>query len=430
MITGFIYPIIAHWVWHPEGWLSIMGFHDFAGSAVVHLTGAVCALVGCVLMGPRIGRFDKKGRPVPMPGHSVPLSALGGLILIFGFFACNGTKQGSISNPDDGIVIATAIVNTALGTSAAGLATLIFNKTGIVPGTGGNYSFLITMNGSLTGTVALCAGCNVYPAWAAVIIGALSGPLYLSFNWILLRCQIDDPLDAIPVHGGGGIWGTLAVYLFKWDGILMSWTSEAAIGLGWNIIGLFAIVSWTGINCFFMFFTLKKMGQLRVEPEQEFKGMDLMKHGESAYPADAWVEAQYMKEDAVMSDQLTPDGEIEPASKKNGGSNSQSRDGLPPNMRFSRAASYNDPHQMFPSASKLFSGMTAAAGNITKQNMAKSSTSMTVVNEGEEGTKDEKERLHVIHELAPVGKDMVAVAVAVSNNSMSSTSERNENTYI
>ena len=89
---------------------------------------------------------------------------------------------------------------------------------------------------------------------------------------ILLKFQIDDPLDAIPVHGGGGIWGTLAVYLFKWDGILMSWTSEAAIGLGWNIIGLFAIVSWTGINCFFMFFTLKKMGQLRVEPEQEFKG--------------------------------------------------------------------------------------------------------------------------------------------------------------
>ena len=89
---------------------------------------------------------------------------------------------------------------------------------------------------------------------------------------ILLKFQIDDPLDAIPVHGGGGIWGTLAVYLFKWDGILMSWTSEAAKGLGWNIIGLLAIVSWTGINCFFMFFTLKKMGQLRVEPEQEFKG--------------------------------------------------------------------------------------------------------------------------------------------------------------
>ena len=93
MITGFIYPIIAHWAWHKDGWLMQKGFHDFAGSAVVHLTGAVCALVGCVLMGPRHGRFDKDtGKPVSMPGHSVPLSALGGLILVFGFFACNGTK--------------------------------------------------------------------------------------------------------------------------------------------------------------------------------------------------------------------------------------------------------------------------------------------------------------------------------------------------
>ena len=88
--------------------------------------------------------------------------------------------------------------------------------------------------------------------------------------------QIDDPLDAIPVHGGGGIWGTLAVYLFKWDGILSSWTAEAALGLAWNIVGLFAIVSWTGITCFFMFYILKKMGQLRVAPEHEFKGKFLL----------------------------------------------------------------------------------------------------------------------------------------------------------
>lgn len=213
--------------------------------------------------------------------------------------------QGSISHPGDGIAIATAIVNTALGTSAAGLSTLIFNKTGIIPGTGGYYSFLMTMNGSLTGdylifshsaylwflsgsghnhfslcfalwrkkgrkakasqgypifnisflrkgtlsvvadvgndgasrasfqgfylifkpvlmsssgTVALCAGCNVYDAWAAVVVGALSGPLFLYFNYVLLRLRIDDPLDAIPVHGVGGVWGTLCVYIFKKDG--------------------------------------------------------------------------------------------------------------------------------------------------------------------------------------------------------------------
>ena len=93
-----------------------------------------------------------------------------------------------------------------------------------------------------------------------------------AYNQFAPFFQIDDPLDAIPVHGGGGIWGTLAVYLFKWDGILSSWTAEAALGLAWNIVGLFAIVSWTGITCFFMFYILKKMGQLRVAPEHEFKG--------------------------------------------------------------------------------------------------------------------------------------------------------------
>ena len=156
MITGFIYPVIAHWAWHRDGWLHVAGFHDFAGSGVVHLCGATCALVGCILVGPRIGRFDPVTRvPVRMPGHSVPLSALGGFILIFGFFACNGAKQGSISNPEDGVIVVQAIVNTALGTSAAGLSTLVFSKSGWLasPGTiGGKYSLLDTINGSLTGT--------------------------------------------------------------------------------------------------------------------------------------------------------------------------------------------------------------------------------------------------------------------------------------
>lgn len=395
MITGFIYPMIAHWTWHREGWLRIHGYHDFAGSGVVHLTGAVCALVGCILMGPRIGRFDKDGKPVPMPGHSVPLAALGGLILVFGFFACNGTKQGSISHPGDGVAIATSIVNTALGTSAAGLCTLIFCKTGIVPGTGHTYSFLLTMNGSLTGTVALCAGCNVYQSWAAVVVGACCGPLFLYSRYFLLNMTIDDPLDAIPVHGIGGLWGVIAVYIFKADGLIMTGSSEAAIGLAWNLIGLATIIVWTGVMCFVMFYILKKNQMLRVETEHEFKGMDLLKHGESAYPADAWVEAQYMKDGGVETS--VPNGNddaVEPPTKDN------SRDGLPPNMKFSRAASYNNPHEMFPSASKLFSGMNSVAGNVTIQKKSpKNSRSISVTGAnslstlGEEGTAEEKTSL-------------------------------------
>jgi len=380
MITGFIYPVIAHWAWHPEGWLNINGFHDFAGSAVVHLTGAVCALVGCVLMGPRIGRFDRKGQPVSMPGHSVPLSALGGLILVFGFFACNGTKQGSISNPGDGVAIATAIVNTALGTSVAGLSTLLLNKTGLVPGTGHHFSFLLTMNGSLTGTVALCAGCNIYPTWAAFVVGAIAGPLFLLSNWLLVKLKIDDPLDAIPVHGAGGLWGTLAVHFFKKDGIFVTGSSAAAMGLAWNIIGLIAIISWTGILSFVMFYALKKVKMLRVEASMEFSGMDILKHGESAYPADAWVEQQYMKEEInnvqipgtpnlprqdSTDTNITSVGAREEVSRKTSTLSLSSKNGLPPHMKYSRSASYNNPHEMFPSESKLFTGMTQLAGNIT-----------------------------------------------------------------
>jgi Amt family ammonium transporter len=108
-----------------------------------------------------------------------------------------------------------AIVNTALGTSAAGISTLLSNRLGIIPGTGQNYSLLTTINGSLTGTVALCAGCDVYELWASVAVGALAGPIFLVGKWLLLRYRVDDPLDAIPVHGGGGVLGAVAVHIFR-----------------------------------------------------------------------------------------------------------------------------------------------------------------------------------------------------------------------
>ena len=139
------------------------------------------------------------------------------------------------------------------------------------------------------GTIALCAGCNVYPSWAAVIVGGLSGPLFVFSNFLLVRCGIDDPLDAIPVHGAGGILGTIAVYIFKADGGLVTgwgqvqkadgtyWNDptypyHALNGLGWNVVGLLAITTWTGVTCFIMFSILAKLKMLRVETEQEFKG--------------------------------------------------------------------------------------------------------------------------------------------------------------
>jgi len=123
----------------------------------------------------------------------------------------------------------------------------------------------------------LCAGCNIFPSWAAVVVGAVAGPLFKIFEIVLLRMRIDDPLDAIPVHGVGGVWGILSVYIFKYDGILLGGSAAAWRGMAWNCIGLLVIVAWTSALSFCMFFILKKMKMLRVETEHEFKGMRLYK---------------------------------------------------------------------------------------------------------------------------------------------------------
>ena len=146
-------------------------------------------------------------------------------------------------------------------------------------------SILLKIKLSIIGTIALCAGCNVYPAWASVIVGGLSGPIFVFCNYIMIRCGIDDPLDAIPVHGAGGIFGTIAVYIFKAEGGLITggflskegradtnYPFDALNGLAWNVIGLIAIIAWTGVTCFIMFSILAKLKMLRVETEQEFKG--------------------------------------------------------------------------------------------------------------------------------------------------------------
>merc|ERR1712079_923164 len=181
------------------------------------------------------------------------------------------------------------------------------------------------------------------------------------------------------------------------------------------------------------FYILKKVKMLRVEAAHEFKGMDMLKHGESAYPADAWVEQQYMKEDALSGgDELTPDGGTGNGSSTSGAGGKgggRSKDGLPPNMRFSRAASYNNPHEMFPSASKLFAGMNAAAGGVTKSSGKTSrASSMSIVNEAEDGTPEEKEKLNVIQELTAAG-DLanIAIAMVTATSADTENSKKDEN---
>ncbi|OWF37328.1 putative ammonium transporter 1 isoform X2 [Mizuhopecten yessoensis] len=315
LITGFIYPVLTHWAWSSEGWL-LKGFtytvdnettidvsyNDFAGSGVVHMLGGIAAFTAALIMGPRIGRFDKDtGAPEDIKGHSVPLSALGGFILLFGFFAFNGSSQGAISNEGDGAAVATAVKNTVISGSSGALVTLIMNRLPFIGDK--KWSFLTTLNGALTGMVSVCGAANQIETYGALCIGAIGGCAYMITTWVVLfKFKVDDPLDATAVHFGGGTWGVIAVAFFSTDfGILYHWDTRSGLYLAWQLVGVLAIVAWGGILCVLMFFILKKLNLLRVSFEYEMKGLDIPKHGEPAYPVEAYGHGWEEKGDTLRS---------------------------------------------------------------------------------------------------------------------------------
>ncbi|KAK7074347.1 Ammonium Transporter Family [Halocaridina rubra] len=287
IIYRFVYPIVTHWAWSGDGWLGQSGYQDFAGSGVVHLTGGVAALVGAVILGPRIGRFGPNGRDIK--GHSVPLAALGGFILLFGFLAFNGGSQASISKAGDAGAVARAIVNTIIAGCSGGITALFLYRSGLF-GPRSKWSFIMALNGSLTGMVSICAGCNVMQLWGSFVTGAIGGLISLIIHTLLPKLRVDDPLDAVAVHMGGGIWGLIAVALFQDNGIVYGGSLEV---LAWNMAGALAIIAWSGGVCVIIFGILRLVGMLRVPPDMEIQGLDILKHGEPAYPADAWQESQY-----------------------------------------------------------------------------------------------------------------------------------------
>lgn len=286
-LTGVIYPIVSHWAWSDEGWLTAHPYQDFAGSGVVHLTGGVAALIGAIILGSRIGRFGANGKE--LRGHSVPLAALGGFILLFGFLAFNGGSQASISQEGDAAAVAKAIVNTVISGCSGGITVLLLYRSGLF-GRSSTWSFLMAVNGALTGMVSICAGCNVVRPWGACVTGVVAGPIFLGIHFLLPKVRVDDPLDAVAVHMGGGLWGLVAVALFQEDGIVFGGTPEV---LAWNMAGALAIIGWSGGLCCIMFGVLRLLGILRVSPEMEVQGLDILKHGEPAYPAESWQENQY-----------------------------------------------------------------------------------------------------------------------------------------
>ncbi|XP_064601316.1 putative ammonium transporter 1 [Liolophura sinensis] len=301
LITGFVYPVVSRWAWSPQGWLLngatymdenggefVVAYTDFAGSGALHSLSGAAAFIGALVVGPRIGRFDPDtGEANHIKGHSVPFAALGGFILLFGFLAFNGGSLGSISNPGDGAIIASVVVNTIVAGTGGAFITLLLNKTGWFGDR--KWSLLVTLNGCLTGMVSVCAGVNDLYTWSSFVIGTLGGIVYMVSSWTVVKLRVDDPLDATAVHLGGGLFGVFMVTFFsKSHGILYFWNRKSGLHLAWQLAGISAILGWTIVLSFIIFFALKKLNMLRVDEEMEIKGLDIPKHGEPSYPAEAY----------------------------------------------------------------------------------------------------------------------------------------------
>lgn len=272
VISAVVYPVFGSWAWgglyHGGGWLEKMGFIDFAGSSVVHSVGGWAALAGAIVVGPRIGKFAKDGKSKPIPGHNLPLAALGVMILWFGWYGFNAGST-TAANTD----IALIAVNTTLSAAAGALFAMLtaWVRYGI-PDVG------MSLNGALAGLVGITAGCaNLSPVFA-VITGAVAGVVVVMSVVFFERMKIDDPVGAISVHGVCGAWGTLAAGLF-YSGNLFSGKI-----IGVQLIGIAAVFIWVFPTMYLSFRLIDSWVGLRVTEENEHHGLDFSEHGATSYP--------------------------------------------------------------------------------------------------------------------------------------------------
>jgi ammonium transporter, Amt family len=278
VFAGLIYPMVGHWIWG-GGWLTELGMQDFAGSTVVHLSGAMAALAGTLLLGPRLGKYDDAGRPVTIPGHNMPLAVLGVLILWIGWWGFNPGSTMAATPQIADIALTTNLAAAAGVLGAMGMSYLY--RRNIDVGMGGN--------GAIAALVAITAPCAFVAPWASIVIGFIAGVVMYATLAYVDRIGVDDPLGAIAAHGMGGIWGTLSAGLFT--------TPElAAIGqpglfyggglyqLGVQALGIVAAGGFVFVSSLAVFAVLKTTIGIRVKPDQELDGLDIHEHGVYGYP--------------------------------------------------------------------------------------------------------------------------------------------------
>ena len=284
VISALIYPIEAHWIWG-GGWLSQLGFHDFAGSCAIHMVGGISALIGAAMLGPRIGKFtrDKAGKITKVnafPGHNLPIGALGVFILWFGWYGFNGAACKT------GPQLASVFLTTTVAPAVATVTCMIFTWIKY-----GKPDVSMCLNASLAGLVAITAPCDVTDCLGAIIIGLVAGLLVVFGVWLLdYKLHVDDPVGAVAVHMMNGIWGTIAVGLFATtsapgnDSVVGLFYGGGFKQLGIQLLGFVTVASWTAVTITIAFLVIKKTIGLRVTEEEEIVGLDAKEHGlASAY---------------------------------------------------------------------------------------------------------------------------------------------------
>jgi len=291
MVSGFIYPILGHWVWGPDGWLATMKtpFHDFAGSTVVHSIGGFIALAGAIVLGPRIGRkFKRDGGGMP-PGHDMAIAAVGGVILWFGWY---GFNPGSTLSAMDYEGIGRVATNTTLAASAAGLVAMF-----VAYPRAHKWDTGISINGFLAGLVAITCPCYWVSPFGAICIGAIAGVVVIAGVDLLEHLRIDDPIGAWPVHGLAGVWGTISLGLFATG----QYGAPTATGpdpssafkglfygggfhqLQFQIFGSVVICTCTFVIALLVMYAVKALGVLRISSDHELEGLDIVEHGAPAF---------------------------------------------------------------------------------------------------------------------------------------------------
>ncbi len=273
VISLIIYPVSGHWIWG-GGWLSQLGFHDFAGSTAVHMLGGLCALIGAAMLGARIGKYDKNGKPKAIPGHNIPLGALGVFILWFCWFGFNGGSTVSMTN--GGAELASVVfVNTNLAAAMATLATMIITWVRYK-----KPDVSMTLNGSLAGLVAITASCDCVNIWAAAVIGVISAfAVVFGIEFVDKVLKVDDPVGAVGVHFLNGLLGTILTGVFASNDWLQENEMTRGYFIGIQLLGAFSVIVWGGVMIFITFFIIKKTIGLRVTREEELQGLDLPEHG-------------------------------------------------------------------------------------------------------------------------------------------------------